>query len=139
MSTADIDRRGSPFEILVLDDEDIVCSRLKPMLTKWGYKIETYMDSLEALDRLAVHEFDVVVTDLKMAGADGMEVFRFVKEKWPDTEVILITGFATVEITREALQSGVRDIIAKPFKCTYLKELIEEIAEEKRRAAGSGV
>lgn len=139
MYASTIDRRGSPFEILVLDDEDIVCSRLKPMLTKWGYKIETYMDSLEAMNRLAVHEFDVVVTDLKMANVDGMELFHFVKEKWPETEVIIITGFATVEITRQALQSGVRDIIAKPFKCTYLKEVIDKIAREKRREAGSGV
>ena len=131
--------RGRPFEILLLDDEEIVCQRLGPMLTKWGYSCETFTDSLAARRRLEDHEFDVVVTDLKMANVDGMQLYEFVKDKWPDTAVIIITGFATVDITRQALQSGVRDIISKPFKCTYLKEVIDTIAAEKRDAAGSSV
>lgn len=121
-------RADKQLEILVLDDEEIVCSRLKPALEKSGYAVETYTDSLKAKDRIAEHAFDIVITDLKMANLGGMDLFRFAKEKHPQTEVIIISGFATVDITREALQAGARDIIPKPFKITQLKEIVDRIA-----------
>jgi DNA-binding NtrC family response regulator len=117
-------------EILVLDDEEIVCTRLKPALEKDGYRVETFTDSRQAKHRLEERSFDIVVTDLKMAGIDGMQLYEFIKDKWPQTRVIIISGFATVDITRAALQAGVRDIIAKPFKISQLKELIDRISEE---------
>ena len=119
-------------EILVLDDEPIVCARLKPSLEKDGYYVETFTESTNAKKRLEEHRFDIVVTDLKMADIDGMQLYRFIKEKWPDTRVIIISGFATVEITREAFQSGVRDVIAKPFKISQLKDLIDRVSSEIR-------
>jgi DNA-binding NtrC family response regulator len=121
-----------PLEILVLDDEPIVCARLKPSLEKDGYYVETFTESTNAKKRLEEHRFDIVVTDLKMADIDGMQLYRFIKEKWPDTRVIIISGFATVEITREAFQSGVRDVIAKPFKISQLKDLIDRVSSEIR-------
>jgi DNA-binding NtrC family response regulator len=123
---------SSKLEILVLDDEEIVCTRLKPALEKAGYIVETYTDSNQAKTRLEQHRFDIVVTDLKMANIDGLELFHLVKERWPDTEVVIITGFATVEITRAALQRGVRDVIAKPFKIAQFKNIIDEIANRIR-------
>jgi DNA-binding NtrC family response regulator len=117
-------------EILILDDEEVVVTRLKPALEKEGYYVETFIDSRKAKERLDERSFDIVVTDLKMAGIDGMELFQFIKGKWPQTKVILISGFATVEITREAFQAGVRDIIAKPFKISQFKELIDKVAGE---------
>lgn len=116
-------------EILVLDDEEIVCTRLKSVLEKAGYVVETYTDSRQAKNRIEQHRFSIVVTDLKMANIDGLELFRSVKDKWPDCEVVLITGFATVEVTREALQKGVRDVIAKPFKIAEFKKIIDQIAD----------
>ena len=117
-------------EILVLDDESIVCARLKPALEKEGYYVETFTDSREAKKRLDDRRFDIVVTDLKMANVDGMELYRFVNEKWPDTKVIIISGFATIDVAREALQAGVRDVIAKPFKIGQLKDLINQVSSE---------
>jgi DNA-binding NtrC family response regulator len=116
-------------EILVLDDEEIVCTRLKAVLEKAGYIVETYTDSSLAKSRIDQHRFDIVVTDLKMANIDGLELFQVAKEKWPDCVVFLITGFATVEVTREALQKGVRDVIAKPFKIAEFKKIIDQAAE----------
>lgn len=121
---------GKRTEILVLDDEEIVCTRLKPVLEKAGYIVETYTDSLKAKKRLEEHCFDIVVTDLKMSNVDGMELFRFAKDKWPKCEVIIISGFVTVEVTRGALRAGVRDIISKPFKIRRLKEVIDEITAQ---------
>lgn len=123
-------------EIMVLDDEVIVGARLQPSLEKVGYAVESFVDSREALNRLREKHYDIVVTDLKMANVDGMEIHRFAKERWPDTVVIIITGFATVETAREALQSGAYDFIAKPFKISHLREVIEKAAaaiEKSRR------
>jgi DNA-binding NtrC family response regulator len=117
----------SKLKILILDDEEIVVTRLKPSLEKEGYIVESFTDSKQAKERIEAYKFDIVVTDLKMADMDGMQLFRFIKEKWPDTEVILISGFATLEVARKALQEGVRDIIAKPFKISQIKELIKKI------------
>ena len=117
-------------EILVLDDEEVVCARLKPALEKNGYRVETFTDSRLAKQRLKEHEFHIVVTDLSMPGIDGMKLFNFIKKKWPETKVIIISGFATVEITREAFQAGVRDIISKPFKIGQLKDIIDKISAE---------
>jgi DNA-binding NtrC family response regulator len=125
-------RMERPLKILVLDDEEIVCARLKPALEKEGYRVETFTDSRQAMQCLEEKCFDIVVTDLKMAEIDGMELLRRAKEKWPETRVIIISGFATVDVTREAFQAGVRDVIAKPFKISQLKELIKRVASEIR-------
>ena len=117
-------------EILVLDDEEIVCARLKPALEKDGYSIETFTNSRMAKQRLEEKRFDIVVTDLKMAEIDGLALLRLVREKWPETRVIIISGFATVDVTREAFQAGVRDVIAKPFKISQLKSVIKRVAAE---------
>jgi DNA-binding NtrC family response regulator len=123
---------NSKVEILVLDDEEIVCTRLKAVLEKAGYIVETYTDSRQAKAKIEQHRFDIVVTDLKMANIDGLELFHAVKDKWPDCEVILITGFATAEVTREALLKGVRDVVAKPFKISEFKKIIDEVADRIR-------
>jgi DNA-binding NtrC family response regulator len=126
----------SRLKILVLDDEEIVCTRLKPALEKIGYVVETFTDSKRAKERLEQQPFDVVVTDLRMADIDGMELFRFIKGKWPKTKVIMISGFTTVDVTRAALQAGVCDVIAKPFKISQLKELINKVAAEINNSQG---
>lgn len=128
---------GQP-EILVLDDEEIVCMRLKPALEKEGYAVEIFTDSLKAKKRLEEKRFDIVVTDLRMADMDGLELFRFVQEKWPGTHVILISAFATMDIARTALQAGVRDVISKPFKISQLKSLIGGIVAEIGRREDKG-
>jgi len=116
-------------EILVLDDEAIVCTRLKSALEKAGYVVETFVDSRQAKDRIEQHCFNIIVTDLKMANIDGMQLFQLAHERWPDCETIIITGFATVEVTREALHKGVRDVIAKPFKIADFIKIIDQIAD----------
>ena len=120
-------------KILILDDEEIVVTRLKAALEKEGYVVETFIDSRNAKQRIEENKFDIVVTDLKMANIDGMQLFQFVKEKYPATEVILISGFATLKVVKDALQAGVRDVIAKPFKISQIKELINKIAKGRSK------
>ena len=116
--------------ILVLDDEPIVLKRLKPALEKSGYDVEAFSRSLEASSRVLEKDFDIVITDLKMEGLDGMEFLTRVKDRSPLTEVIVITGFATMETAKESFKKGVFDFLAKPFKLGEIKEVVEK-AEQK--------
>jgi DNA-binding NtrC family response regulator len=120
-------------KILVIDDEDIVGTRLKPALEKEGYYVEIFTESILAKARIYEFKFDIVVTDLKMANISGLELFNIIKKISPSTEVILISGFATMEIAKQALREGVRDVIAKPFKISKIKELINLICEEQKK------
>jgi len=116
--------------ILILDDEPIVSKRLKPSLEKKGYEVEAFTNSADALKRIREQPFHIVVTDLKMEGVDGMQFLTEVKEKYPQTEIIVITGFATMATAKESFNKGVFDFLAKPFKLGKIAEVIAK-AEAK--------
>lgn len=116
--------------VLVLDDEPIVCMRLKPALEKLGFEVETFSESAAALAALGEQRFDIVVTDLKMRGPSGMDVLRRAQEVSPATRVVVITGFATVETAKEAMKEGAVEFLAKPFKMSQLRDLLLKLSEE---------
>ncbi len=116
-------------QVLVLDDEPIVGKRLQPALAKVGCDVEVFEAPAPALERIQSKRFDVVVTDIRMDDIDGIKVLETVLEKWPDTKVIMITGYATVEVAREAIAKGAFDFIAKPFKPQELRDVIAKAAE----------
>jgi CheY-like chemotaxis protein len=119
---------GEKLQVMILDDEPIVGKRLKPTLTKSGFEVEVFLDPTEALARLGEKEFDIVVTDLRMEGVDGIHVLEHIMEHCEHTRVILITGYATVEVAREALVKGAFDFIAKPFKPRELTAVVNKAA-----------
>jgi DNA-binding NtrC family response regulator len=112
------------YSVMILDDEPIVCERLRSTLEKVDLDIETFTNPNEAIKRFAEKKFQVLVTDLKMKEMDGIEVLKLVQKVSPETQVIIITGFATVEKAREALKIGAYDFIAKPFKLSQLRDLV---------------
>lgn len=116
-------------QILVLDDEPIVGKRLRTALEKNGHVVETFEDSRLALRRLDERDFDIIVTDVRMEEVDGIQVLEHVLERSARTKVIVITGYATVEVAREALAKGAFDFIAKPFKPDDLRQVIKKAAE----------
>ncbi len=118
-------------QILILDDEPIVCKRLKPAFLKAGYEVETYTDSANAMARTLEKNFDIVITDLKMEGMSGMEFLTEVKKQSPRTEIIVITGFATLEASKESFQKGVFNFVAKPFKLTDILEMVTQLKNER--------
>ena len=118
--------------ILILDDEPIVCKRLKPTFQKMGYEVETYTDSASALARLRETTFNIVITDLKMEGADGMQILMGAKESSANTNVIVITGFATLETAKESYRKGAFDFVAKPFKLGDIVDCVKRIEEKQR-------
>jgi len=117
-----------PLKILILDDEPIVCKRLQPALEKLGYEVESFTDSVEATRRIQETSYDIVITDLKMKEIDGMRFLEEVKSRHPKTEVIVITGFATMETAKQSFRKGVFDFIAKPFKLGELQEVVNRAA-----------
>jgi DNA-binding NtrC family response regulator len=112
--------------ICILDDEPIVGDRLKPELEDDGYTVEVFTDSASALARLEETCFDIFITDLKMEGVDGMGFLERVKEKCPGCEVIVITGYGTLESAREALIKGAYDFITKPFRLGDIREVVKK-------------
>ena len=117
-------------KIMVVDDEAIVGKRLKPSLEKHGYEVETFGNGKSAIKRIDEKKFDIIVTDVRMDDVDGMQILEHVETVSPDTKVIIITGYATVELAREALVKGAFDFIAKPFKPSDLRVIIEKAATE---------
>ena len=123
---------GNRLRIMVLDDEPIVCKRLKPALEKQGYEVDTFTESSEAMEQIQDVVYDIIITDLKMKGVDGMQLLTEAKRRSPKTEVIVITGFATMETAKESFHKGVFDFIAKPFKLSEIQEVVSR-AETKIR------
>lgn len=117
-------------KILILDDEPIVGKRLGPALDDMGCQTETFTDPKSALERLRDQVFDIVVTDIRMDDIDGIAVLEEVMQRSPKTRVIMITGYATMEVAREALAKGAFDFLAKPFKPDQLREMIGRAALE---------
>jgi DNA-binding NtrC family response regulator len=121
---------ANKLKIMVIDDEEIVGKRLKPALEKRGDIVESFVNSKNAIRRLSEEHFDIVITDIRMDEIDGLEVLDYIKSHSKDTKVIMITGYATVEVAREALAKGAFDFIAKPFKPEDLRIIINKAAKE---------
>jgi CheY-like chemotaxis protein len=114
--------------VMVVDDEPIVGKRLRPSLEKSGFTVECFESPAAAMARLKEKHFDIVVTDLRMEGMDGIQILEHIMEHCEQTRVILITGYATVEVAREALVKGAFDFISKPFKPRDLRAVVNKAA-----------
>ena len=101
-------------KILVVDDEEVV--RLSYARTLMGdhCNVDVAWNGTDALQVMGRGQYDVVLLDLRMPGLDGMTVLKAIKEKWPESEVIIITGYPTVESAKEAVSLGAYDYLAKP-------------------------
>jgi DNA-binding NtrC family response regulator len=112
--------------VLVLDDERIVGDRLKPALEREGFAVEVFTDSSAAIERLKEKKFSVLVTDLRMRGPSGIDVLRYARQTCPATKVIVITAYASQDVSREVQALGAYHFVAKPFKT---KEFLRLVAE----------
>ncbi len=112
--------------MLVLDDERIVGERLKPALEKEGFTVEVFTDSRTAIERLAQKRFSVLVTDLKMRGPSGIDVLVHARQHCPDTRVIVITAYASEDVSREVQSLGAYHFVAKPFKTREFLRLVAQ-------------
>ena len=118
--------------VLIVDDEDIVRVSCQRILVPEGYEVMSAGSATEGFAMLADGPIDVVLTDLKMPDIDGIEVLRRVKEEWPDTEVIVITGYQTINTAVQAIKLGAFDYIEKPFVPEDIVEVIEKAIAHRR-------
>lgn len=120
-------------QVLVLDDEAILNKRLKTSLQKIGCDVETFMDPQRAFARIDVKEFDTVVTDVVMDDIDGFQILEHVARRSPRASVIMMTGYATMAMAREAMDKGAFDFISKPFALDAMRSIVA------RSAAARGI
>jgi len=118
--------------LLIVDDEKIALRNLEHVLTKAGYQVTPTQSGSQALNLLDSQPFDVVLTDLKMEKVDGMQVLRRCKAKYPDIEVIVITGYATLESAVAAMKEGAFHYVAKPFRLDEVRKTVAEALEKIR-------
>jgi DNA-binding NtrC family response regulator len=117
--------------ILVVDDEKVALNNLIYILKKENYEVAGTQSGPRALALLDEQEFDLILTDLKMEKVDGMQVLTRSKELYPDTEVIMITGYATLDSAINAMKAGAYHYIAKPFKLDEVRKVVREALEKK--------
>lgn len=101
--------------ILVVDDEEVIREGMRRILEAEGYQVQTAASGQAAGEKIQAEDFDVVITDLKMPGMDGIEVLKTIKILQPGVPVMIITGYSTVDSAVEAMKQGAFDYIAKPF------------------------
>lgn len=118
--------------LLIVDDEPIAVRNLAHVMHKEGYEITTADNGPEAVALVGRRVFDVVLTDLRMAGADGIQVLHACKKHSPESEVILITGFATLESAVESMREGAFFYIAKPFRLDEVRKVVSEAMHKVR-------
>ena len=119
--------------LLVVDDEPIVGKRLQQVYGKLGFEVEVFTNAADALVAMARQPFEIVVTDLRMAGTDGWEVLRQARIMNPATRVIVITAYAQEETALKATRQGAFDLIAKPFRLDELKQVVYSAVEDMLR------
>ncbi len=119
-------------KILIVEDEELARENLRYILSKEPYEIEAVGSGSQALEMLQRNDYDLVLTDLRMEKVDGMEVLSKTKAQRPATEVIMITGYATVDSAIEAMKLGAFHYIPKPYKIEEVRALVRQALEKKR-------
>ncbi|MDP3028747.1 MAG: response regulator [Deltaproteobacteria bacterium] len=117
---------GEPIRVLLVDDEERFAQTLSKRLTERGLSVLTASRGMEALELMEDHVFDVVVLDVKMPGMTGVETLREIKKIQPLTEVILLTGHASVDSAIEGMRLGALEYLMKPCEIEELMARIEE-------------
>jgi len=123
--------KSSP-HLLIVDDDKVTLDLLREVLLKEGYQVTTALSGEEAISLTKDHLFDVVITDVRMGEKDGMEVLRSFKKTSPETSVIVITAFGSMDSAIEAIREGAFDYISKPFKLEEIKFTVKKSLEQKR-------
>src|SRR3989338_1749252 len=117
-------------KLLIVDDEKIALKSLLHIMKKEGYEVVGTHNCSNALKLIDEKEFDVVLTDLRMEKVDGMQILKRCRELYPDIEVVMITGYATVQSATEAMKKGAYDYITKPFKFDEVRRVVREAIEK---------
>ncbi len=119
------------YRILVVDDEESIREVLTIMLHREGYQVDAAGDGAQALNRLKDQTYDLIISDVKMPRVTGFELLKYVREKMPETVVLMITAFSSTEEAVEAMKQGAYDYITKPFKNEEIRLIIKNALERR--------
>lgn len=118
--------------VLVVDDDPLIREEVESLFVRQPYRIESTSTVGDALTRLGEREFALAIVDVRVAGSDGIALTREIRDRWPDTDVIVITGYASIQNAVEAMKLGAVDYLTKPFEPEQL-QLATQRALERRR------
>ncbi|MCW8875067.1 MAG: response regulator, partial [Gammaproteobacteria bacterium] len=116
-------------QVLLIDDELIALTNLTTVLEREGYRVTACKTGEEGVAALQSTAFDLVLTDLRMPGIDGIDVLRHIRETMPEVPVIMITGHATLDSAVDAMKAGAYHYIAKPFRLAEVREVVRGALE----------
>jgi CheY-like chemotaxis protein len=119
-------------KILCVDDEPVILDSIRKILVIDGYSVDTVESGKEALGLIQIHHYDFVFTDLKMPEMSGVDVTKSVKHLRPDIDVVIITGYATVETAVECMKFGAMDYVQKPFTEDELLDFVKKIVIKRK-------
>jgi signal transduction histidine kinase len=117
-------------KILIVDDEKVTMKNLEHVMKNEGYEVIGTESGQNALKLLDEYQFDVILTDIRMEEVDGIQILKRCRELYPDTEVIMITGYASLESAIHAMKQGAFYYIAKPFKLDEVRKVVKEAVEK---------
>lgn len=113
-------------QILIIDDEPVIRDLLFDVLTRKGYQVDTAEDGFQGLEKAEAKKYDVVFTDIRMPGMNGVEVYKRLKVISPESRVIVMTGYGLEKMIQEALNLGAFADVRKPFDLKLIYTLVEQ-------------
>ncbi|HEY8516631.1 MAG TPA: sigma-54 dependent transcriptional regulator, partial [Candidatus Binatia bacterium] len=118
--------------ILIIDDDPFICRQLEDLYRAQNYIVDSANDANTALQRLSEHDYSLVLVDFKIPGTDGLNLTKEIRERWPDIDVIMITGYASIKGAVEAIKLGASDYITKPFQNEEVLVATDKVLEKRR-------
>ena len=119
------------YRVLVVDDEESMRDFLSIMLHREGYLVDTAVDGAQAVAHLRTHSYDLVISDIKMPRMTGLELLAHIKERTPETVVLMVTAFSSTEEAVDAMKQGAYDYITKPFKNEEIRLIVKNALERR--------
>jgi len=123
----DYDDHEATLKILVVDDEPNILEVVQSFLESEGYDVLTADSGASAITTLGEADVNIILLDVRMPDIDGLQCLRQIKDRSPEIEVVMMSGFATMQMARKALEIGAFDYICKPLSFVHLKEVIQHI------------
>jgi two-component system response regulator AtoC len=134
MNASKVAKMTDKNRILIVDDDETVRSSYRRSLEGISHNVMAARDGEEALQMMEQYPCDIVLLDMRMPGRDGLSVLRTIKQKWPESEVVIITGYPTVDSAKEAVRLGAYDYIAKPVGPQDVIDLTDRAMTRKQWA-----